>query len=88
MTTTPGGGPGSLSRAEQLLDRNPGLGLIAGRVLVGQEEREVATCRLMRDSPLPGLSGLPGTPVLGFLAVRRLCGGLPAWRREGFTPSL
>ena len=79
-------GPGALSRAEQLLDLNPGLGLIAGRVLVGQEEREDPTCRLMRDSPLPGLPGLPGTPVLGFLACATVVRRSAYLEAGGFHP--
>jgi GT2 family glycosyltransferase len=79
-------GPGSLSRAEQLLDRNPGLGLIAGRVLVGQEEREDPTCRLMLESPLPGLSGLPGTSVLGFLACAAVVRRSAYLEAGGFHP--
>jgi glycosyltransferase involved in cell wall biosynthesis len=60
--------PGSLARAERLLDEHPALALVAGRVLVGDAEREDPTCRLMSLSPLPRQPGQPGTPVLGFLA--------------------
>jgi GT2 family glycosyltransferase len=60
--------PGSLATAERILDDHPALGLIAGRVLVGDSEREDPTCRLMSRSPLPRHPGQAGTPVLGFLA--------------------
>lgn len=70
--------PGALDRAVALLDTCPRLGLIAGRVLVGPEEREDPVCRLMAGSPLPRPDALPGPPVLGFLA----CGAIV--RREAF----
>jgi GT2 family glycosyltransferase len=60
--------PGSLARAERVLDGHPALGLIAGRVLVGDAEREDPTCCLMSRSPLPRHPGQAGAPVLGFLA--------------------
>lgn len=60
--------PGALTRAADLLERHDGLGLITARVLVGPAEREDPTCRLMAASPLPRQAGMPGTPVLGFLA--------------------
>jgi GT2 family glycosyltransferase len=78
--------PGSLPRAVQVLDRNPGLGLIAGRVLVGQEEREDPTCRLMLESPLAGLPGRPGTPVLGFLACAAVVRRSAYLEAGGFHP--
>lgn len=60
--------PGSLARAADLLDNHPRLALISGRVLIGTEEREDPTCRVMEKSPLRAVDGLPGTPILGFLA--------------------
>lgn len=70
--------PGALTRAADLLERNPGIALITGRVLVGPAEREDPTCRLMAESPLARANGMPGTPVLGFLA------GASVARREAF----
>lgn len=70
--------PGALTRAADLLARHPGLALITGRVLVGAAEREDATCRLMAESPLAPARGMPGTPVIGFLA------GASVARREAF----
>ncbi len=60
--------PGSLSRAADLLDAHPRMGLLAARILVGLEEREDPTCAEMAASPLPSEPDLPGPPVLGFLA--------------------
>jgi GT2 family glycosyltransferase len=60
--------PGSLARAAALLERHAGLALVCGRVLVGDEGREDPVCAEMAASPLPARDGLPGVPVLGFLA--------------------
>lgn len=60
--------PGALALAIDVLDRHPTLALIAARILVGPENRLDPTCALMAASPLPRRPGLPGPPVLGFLA--------------------
>lgn len=78
--------PGSLARAERLLDANPRLALIAGRVLVGQSRREDPTCRLMSQSPLPGHPGQAGTPVLGFLACAAVLRRSAYLEAGGFHP--
>jgi GT2 family glycosyltransferase len=68
--------PGSLRRAADLLEAHPRLATVTGRILVGPEEREAAICLELENSPLPSEPGLPGYPLLGFLAgasvVRRL----------------
>jgi GT2 family glycosyltransferase len=69
---------GALARAADVLDRHPRLALVTGRVLVGTEAREDPTCAVMARSPLPPVPGLPGTPVLGFLA------GASVARRSAF----
>lgn len=70
--------PGALRRAADLLDRHPTLGLITARILVGPDNREDAACAVMARSPLPPDAGLPGMPVLGFMA------GASVARREAF----
>ncbi|HEX2174960.1 MAG TPA: glycosyltransferase [Nocardioidaceae bacterium] len=69
---------GSLAACADAFDRNPGLGLVAGRMLVGPEQRLDPLCEVMARSPLPARPGTPGTPVLGFMA----CGAVV--RREAF----
>lgn len=69
---------GALSRAADLLDTHPRLAVVTARVLVGPEEREDPTCRTMAASPLPAAGGLPGCPVLGFMA------GAAVVRRRAF----
>ena len=79
--------PGALKRAADLLDRHGRLAVVAARVLVGDRQALDPTCAEMAASPLPNDAGLPGVPVLGFLAgaavVRRdvfLAAGGFDWR--------
>jgi GT2 family glycosyltransferase len=60
--------PDALVRAEQVLDENRRVGLIAAKTLVGPEERPDPVEKLMSRSPLGHRPGLPGPSVLGFLA--------------------
>jgi GT2 family glycosyltransferase len=68
--------PGALARAERAMEGAPRVAVLAGRVLVGREERLDPTCELMARSPLGRDPGLPGPRVLGFVA----CGAV--LRRE------
>jgi len=80
--------PGALERASAALASFPRLGLVAGRVLVGSDQRVDPTCVAMEHSPLDVGTDLPGPAVLGFLA----CGAVV--RRDaylecgGFSPIL
>ena len=69
--------PQALSRATDLFDAHPNLGVVAGKVLVGPEGRVDPVCDVMASSPL-GAGGGPGVGVLGFVA----CGAVV--RREAF----
>jgi GT2 family glycosyltransferase len=60
--------PGALDRAADHLDAHPRLGLLAARILVGDDERLDPVCRQMASSPLPPSLDLPGPSVLGFVA--------------------
>lgn len=60
--------PGALDRVVELFEEHPRLGLIAARVLVGEDRRTDPISEVMAASPLPETDGLPGRPVLGFLA--------------------
>ena len=70
--------PDALQRAAELLDRHPRLGVLAARVLVGEEQRLDDTSALMAESPLGVEPDLPGPSVLGFLA----CGAVV--RKEAY----
>jgi GT2 family glycosyltransferase len=75
--------PDALRRAAACFDACPRLALIAGRTLVGPDERLDPVAAQMADAPLGRADDLPGPSVLGFLAcasvVRReaflACGG-------------
>lgn len=67
-----------MSRAADLLDAYPRLGLLAARTLVGPEGAEDPLNAVPAASPLPAEPDLPGRPVLGFLACACVV------RREAF----
>ena len=69
---------GALSRAIELFEQHPRLGLMMSRIVVGAEERPDPCCDLMARSPLPSTDDLPGVPILGFVA----CGAIV--RRSAF----
>jgi GT2 family glycosyltransferase len=71
-------GPGSLRRAADLLDEQSRLAIVTARVLVGPEGREDPICEELARSPLPRRPGMPGPPLLGFLA------GASVVRRSAF----
>lgn len=71
-------GPGALARAVDVLDAHPRLGLLAGRVLVGDDEREDPLSTLMAEAPWGRSPDMPGPDVLGFAA----CGAIV--RRDAF----
>jgi GT2 family glycosyltransferase len=60
--------PGALARAAEVFDAHPRLGLIAARTLVGADRVPDPVNTAMAGSPLASVPGLPGPPVLGFLA--------------------
>jgi GT2 family glycosyltransferase len=66
--------PGALPRAAGHFARHPRLGLLAARILVGEDERLDPTCVAMAAGPRP--PGAPGPAVVGFVA----CGAVV--RRE------
>lgn len=70
--------PGALAEAVGILDARPRLAVLAGRILVGEDERPDPVCELMAGSPLGTENDLPGPSVLGFLA----CGVVV--RREAY----
>ncbi|WP_280258212.1 glycosyltransferase family 2 protein [Nocardia wallacei] len=80
--------PGALPTAERLFDRHPELGLLAGRTLVGPEQREDPVNRLMHESPLGTDPGAPGPSVLGFLAGAAIVRREPFLAAGGFSPVL
>jgi GT2 family glycosyltransferase len=70
--------PGALARAAAVFDAHPRLGLIAGSIAVGPEERPDPLNAVLAASPLGIPTGCPGPALLGFVA----CGTLV--RRSAF----
>jgi GT2 family glycosyltransferase len=70
--------PGALERAADLLDAHPHIGLLAGRLLVGDAGVLDPMCAEMARSPLGTRPGEPGPRVLGFIA----CGAVV--RRDAY----
>jgi GT2 family glycosyltransferase len=60
--------PGALETAGDHLDRHRRLGLVAARILVGEQQLEDPVCAVMARSPLGWAADLPGPSVLGFVA--------------------
>jgi GT2 family glycosyltransferase len=78
--------PGSLGRAADLFDAHERLAVVNGRFLVGPEEREDPVCRELERSPLPREPGLPGYPLLGFLAGASMVRRSAFLEAGGFEP--
>jgi GT2 family glycosyltransferase len=80
--------PGSLARAEELLDAHADVALLAARVLVGHDQRLDPACEAMAGSPLHGHPGLPGRRVLGFIACGAVVRRTAFLEVGGFDPRL
>lgn len=80
--------PGALKRAADTFDAHPGLGLLAGRILVGPREKEDPVCAEMASSPLARDPSLPGPPVLGFLACAAVVRRAAYLEIGGFDPRM
>lgn len=78
--------PGGLSHAADLFDAHPRLAVVTARVLVGPEEREDPICRELERSPLPAEPGMPGPPLLGFLAGASMVRRAAFLEAGGFEP--
>ena len=64
---------GALELAVQTMLEHPAVGLVAARVLVGDEERLDPVSAEMERSPLANRTGAPGRRVLGFAACGAVC---------------
>ncbi|MDP9440544.1 MAG: glycosyltransferase [Actinomycetota bacterium] len=79
---------GTLAEAADLFDSHPRLGLLAGRILVGPQQREDPICAEMASGLLTGEPDLPGPPVLGFLACAAIVRRSAYLSVGGFDPRL
>jgi N-acetylglucosaminyl-diphospho-decaprenol L-rhamnosyltransferase len=80
--------PGSLSRIAELFAARPAQGLVAGRILVGPDERMDPTCAEMAASPLAPRPGQRGRPILGFVACGAAVRSAAFLAAGGFHPRL
>ena len=80
--------PGALRHAADLLDAHPQLAVVSATVLVRKEERIDPICWEMARSPLCATLGLPGAPLLGFLAGASIVRRSAFLAVGGFEPRL
>ncbi len=78
--------PGNLHAAADLFDAQPRLAVITARVLVGPGNEEDPICRVLSCSPLPREPGMPGPPLLGFLAGASIVRRSAFLEAGGFEP--
>jgi GT2 family glycosyltransferase len=78
--------PGCLSRAADLFDARPRLAVLTGRILVGPEDEQDPICCEFERSPLPRAPGMPGPPLLGFLAGASVVRRAAFLEAGGFEP--
>jgi len=79
---------GALRQAADLLDAHRRLAVITARVLVRKEARVDPTSLEMARSPLRAPPGLPGAPLLGFLAGASIVRRSAFLQAGGFQPRL
>ncbi|MDL5200097.1 glycosyltransferase [Streptomyces sp. ALI-76-A] len=80
--------PGALSRAADLFDTHPRLGLLSARTLVGPAAEPDPLNEVLATSPLGPAADLPGTQVLGFLACASVVRRSAYLDAGGFHPVL
>ncbi|WBQ03890.1 glycosyltransferase family 2 protein [Kribbella sp. CA-293567] len=78
--------PGALEAAAEILDKQPTLGLLAARILLGQENTSDPLNDLMADSPLQPDPGGYGKPILGFAACAAVVRRDAFLVAQGFDP--
>jgi GT2 family glycosyltransferase len=76
--------PGALTRAVQCFDEYSHLGVLASKVLLGEEQRLEPVCEAMRDSPLTDPRPLPGPAILGFVCCAAIFRQEAFWSIGGF----
>lgn len=80
--------PGSISRAADLLDAHPTLAVVTGHIVVEPTGEDDPICADMLESPLPRPAGLPGHPILSFLAGASVVRRRAFLDAGGFNPRL
>lgn len=80
--------PGSLAQATDLFETQPRLAVATARILVGPQEVEDSICAELERSPLPREEGMPGAPLLGFMAGASVVRRSAFLDAGGFEPRL
>jgi N-acetylglucosaminyl-diphospho-decaprenol L-rhamnosyltransferase len=80
--------PGALQHTADLLDAHPRLAVVTAKVLVREKERVDPVSLEMARSPLRAPPGLPGAPLLGFLAGASVVRRSAFLQVGGFEPRL
>lgn len=80
--------PGALTRAARLLDEQPGVAAVTGRILVEPTLVEDPLVDELRHSPVPRPPGQPYPAVLGFMAGMTMLRVEPFRAVGGFSPRL
>jgi len=70
--------PDALTKAATYFRKYPHLGVLAGKILIGDSQEVDSVCDAMKNSPLTDPRPLPGPPVLGFVCCAVVV------RREAF----
>jgi N-acetylglucosaminyl-diphospho-decaprenol L-rhamnosyltransferase len=80
--------PGALGRAADILDQNPVLAVVTAHILVEPGWRDDPMSLEMAQSPLAGHPGVPGHPLLSFLAGASVVRRAPFEAVGGFSARL
>lgn len=80
--------PDSITRAEQIFDAHPTVGLLAARTVVWPQRRDDPVVAALAGSALGRRPGLPGPSILGFLACSALVRTSAFEGAGGFSPLL
>ena len=78
--------PGALDHAARHMGADAGIALLAGRVLVGEEDRLDPVSAAMAASPLGRRPGSPGPDILGFMACAAVVDRDAFLAAGGFDP--
>jgi GT2 family glycosyltransferase len=78
--------PGATAQAAALLDAHSTLAIVVAHVLVGSDERPDDFNDVLARSPLPPVRGVPGVPVLGFMACAAVVRRAAYLSVGGFDP--
>jgi GT2 family glycosyltransferase len=80
--------PGALRRCAAALDAHPDVAVVTARIIVEPAGTEDPIVAELARSPVPGRPGLPGPPLMSFLAGASVLRVGPFRQAGGFSPRL